>query len=85
MASSRAEFLAIHGRRRVGMTFLIRSFFSPRARMFEVTGRHGASTGDNLRVFADAMTDTFHLREAASAPTSWHEAFRALRRELERR
>lgn len=83
LASPRAEFLAVYGRRRVGKTFLVRSFFSGRARLFEVTGRHRASTGDNLRVFADAMADTFHGGAALAAPGSWHEAFRALRRSLE--
>lgn len=85
VASPRAEFLALYGRRRVGKTFLVRAFFANRARLFEVTGRHDGSTADNLRLFADAMADTFHAGANLAVPASWHDAFRGLRSELERR
>lgn len=85
LGSPRPEFLAIYGRRRVGKTFLIRRFFAGRARMFEVSGRYGGSTADNLQVFTDAMADTFHGGAKLAVPRSWHEAFRALERELDRR
>jgi uncharacterized protein len=85
LASPRAEFLAVYGRRRVGKTFLIRRYFADRARLFEVTGRHRGSLADNLRVFADALGDTFHGGARQDTPSSWHEAFRALARAIERR
>jgi len=85
LESSRPEFLALYGRRRVGKTFLVRQFFSDRARMFEVTGRHNGTMADNLRVFAEALSDSFHGGAGAAVPATWHDAFRALRRELERR
>ena len=85
LESPRAEFLAIFGRRRVGKTFLVRQYFTGKAQLFEVTGRHDATLKDNLRVFADALSDSFHHGEDLAPPTTWHEAFRRLRRELERR
>jgi AAA+ ATPase superfamily predicted ATPase len=84
LASTRPEFLAIYGRRRVGKTFLIRRWFTGKARFFEVSGRYGGTLADNLRVFADAMSDAFHAGAKLAVPSSWHEAFRALERELER-
>ncbi|MBI5533484.1 MAG: AAA family ATPase [Deltaproteobacteria bacterium] len=83
LASSRPEFLGLYGRRRVGKTFLVRAFFGPRARVFEVTGRCNASLPQSLRIFADAMADTFHPGADWAVPSSWHEAFRSLQRELE--
>lgn len=82
--SPRPEFLAIYGRRRVGKTFLIRQFFAGKANVFEVSGRYNGTTADNLQVFADAMADAFHGGAKLAVPGSWHEAFRALERELER-
>lgn len=85
LASKRPEFLAVYGRRRVGKTFLIRSWFTDKAQVFEVSGRHGGTLADNLQVFADAMSDAFHAGARLPVPSSWHEAFRALEHELERR
>jgi hypothetical protein len=85
LASERPEFVAIYGRRRVGKTFLVRQFVGTRARLFEVTGRHGGTMADNLRVFADALSDAFHGGATLAAPATWRDAFRDLQRELERR
>jgi len=85
LASAQPAFLAIYGRRRVGKTFLVRSFFAGKAHVFEVSGRYGGTMADNLRVFADAMADVFHGGAKLAAPSSWHEAFRALELELDRR
>jgi len=84
MRSSRPEFLALYGRRRVGKTFLVRQFFADKANLFEVTGRHDATKADSLRVFADAVADAFHSGTTLTAPPSWREAFRTLQHELER-
>jgi hypothetical protein len=83
--SPRAELLAIYGRRRVGKTFLVRQFFAGKANIFEVTGRHDGSMHDQLRVFGDALAETFHAGAELAPPSSWHEAFRRLRVELVRR
>lgn len=85
LASTQPAFLAIYGRRRVGKTFLVRRFFAGKARIFEMSGRYGGTLADNLRVFTEAMADTFHGGAKLVVPASWHEAFRALERELDRR
>ena len=85
LVSLRPEFLAIYGRRRVGKTFLVRRFFAGKARLFEVSGRFGGSMADNLQVFADAMADAFHGGAKLAVPSSWHEAFRNLEHEIDRR
>lgn len=84
LTSAKPEFLAVYGRRRVGKTFLIRRFFAGKARMFEVSGRYGGGLSDNLEIFADAMSDSFHGGAKLAVPGSWHEAFRDLEKALER-
>lgn len=39
---------------------------------------------ESLRIFSEAMADTFHGGAELSPPTSWHEAFRSLQKQLER-
>jgi len=53
--------------------------------MFEVTGRHNGTMADNLRVFGEALGDSFHGGADLAVPPTWHDAFRALRRQLELR
>lgn len=70
-----AELLAIYGRRRVGKTFLITRHFSKFA--FELTGTKDISVKQQLSNFADALgTQTI--------PVNWQEAFRLLRKKLDR-
>ena len=76
MVSKRSEFLIVYGRRRVGKTYLIREFFEKEI-LFYCTGMNTNNMKDQLEVFYDAL-----LRAglpAIAAPTSWMEAFRALR------
>lgn len=81
LESSRPEFVAIYGRRRVGKTYLIREYFNNRF-AFYATGVAGGKMRDQLRSFHDS------LREAGScerkAPKDWFEAFSRLRSVLER-
>ena len=58
--SREPEFLALYGRRRVGKTFLIRSFFEGRKGLFfELTGQHQASLQTHLDIFAEAFSKCF--------------------------
>jgi AAA+ ATPase superfamily predicted ATPase len=85
-ASSRAEFLAVYGRRRVGKTHLIRQFFQDRATpYFEFTGQKDASLAAQLANFMEAMESTFHggQRVRAPVPKSWRAAFKLLVESLE--
>lgn len=51
-SSSLAEFLAIYGRRRIGKTFLIRTFFENKnALFFDITGAKDAPMAEQLSHF----------------------------------
>jgi len=70
-----AEMLAVYGRRRVGKTFLITRFFGRFT--FEFTGTCDISTKQQLASFAEAFG-------VSDVPANWPEAFRLLRRKLEK-
>lgn len=80
-ASSKSEFVAVYGRRRVGKTFLVREYFQYRFD-FQLTGLANASALQQLT--------NFHvtLKRYASAydktiPGNWFEAFQDLIGHLE--
>ena len=85
LASSKSEFIAVYGRRRVGKTFLVRRFFQDLdVRYFEIVGQQGASKADQLELFADAVSTSFHGgRRRPPAPRSWREACRVLGEEID--
>lgn len=72
-----AELIAIHGRRRVGKTFLVREFF--RADIaFELTGSHGAPLREQLANFAAALGRAMRARLPPAPPRDWVHAFQQL-------
>ncbi len=76
VASERSEFVALYGRRRVGKTFLVRRFFQDQGvHYFELVGRFGAPTREQLELFAQSLVSAFHDRPRRLAPPrSWSEA-----------
>ncbi len=75
--SSKSEFIAVYGRRRVGKTFLVRRFFQDQdLRYFEVVGRYRGPTRDQLEIFGESLQTAFHRgRRRLAPPRSWTEAF----------
>lgn len=71
MGSGRAEFIALYGRRRVGKTFLVRSFFKDKFD-FYATGIIEGSKDEEMAAFNDALTQYGHTGKAAK---TWMEAF----------
>ena len=80
--SSRAEFLAVYGRRRVGKTYLVSEYFKDKGIYFELTGIKEAILSEQLRNFATEFADVFSQGRASDPPTSWQNAFTLLRHEI---
>lgn len=76
-----ASFVVVYGRRRVGKTFLINSFFKDDY-AFKCTGLSKRNKQDQLLNFATSL-NRYSKGEAYATPTSWYEAFENLRTLLE--
>ncbi len=78
-SSDRPEFLALYGRRRVGKTFLIRSFFEPKkAIFFNVTGAKKGSMGEQIGHFTERMSAIFYDGLKIQAEKTWDATFKVL-------
>jgi len=83
LLSSKSELIAIHGRRRVGKTFLTREVFSHNV-IFDVTGLHKGSQQDQLNNFFRNLI--LHDKRFAkkNIPHDWAEAFSMLETLIDR-
>ena len=81
MQSGRSEFVAIYGRRRVGKTFLIRSFFKDKFD-FYATGIIDGTMEEELEAFHLALV---RYGFKGGKATSWIKAFDNLAALLERK
>jgi hypothetical protein len=78
-ASSIAEFLAIYGRRRVGKTFLIRSFFeNKKGIFFDITGAKDAPMAEQIGHFTKQLGVIFYNGAKLEIGKNWNETFEAL-------
>lgn len=79
IASNRAEFVAVYGRRRVGKTFLIKNLMSflPCV-FFHVTGVQKGSSKEQLKEFAKQLGRTFYKSPSIIPQQQWGEAFEDL-------
>lgn len=73
--SGKAEFIAIYGRRRVGKTYLVNTFFDNDF-IFSTTGIIGGKKAEELESFYTSLKDFGYEKKA---PKSWMEAFNALK------
>ena len=71
LQSSRSEFIAVYGRRRVGKTFLIRQVIGNNA-SFSISGMENVSTNDQLLNFKIALNRYGAINQEC---TNWLEAF----------
>lgn len=74
ISSGEAELVAVYGRRRVGKTFLIRTYCKDRV-IFEVTGIHNASFKDQLQNFGLALQTVLKSKVSIATPENWVQAF----------
>jgi AAA+ ATPase superfamily predicted ATPase len=73
--SNQSELIAIHGRRRVGKTFLVRTIYKKHF-VFEFSGIHQEPLKKQLKNFYLELKTKF---KSATLPTDWLEAFFQLR------
>lgn len=76
MHSSESELVIIYGRRRVGKTFLVNSFFNNNY-TFKLTGVYKQPTNVQLERFAAAMEE--YSNHTTDAPSNWFRAFDILK------
>jgi len=81
LASKKAGLVAIYGRRRVGKTYLIHTYFEDRI-AFELTGQYKASLKTQLQQFSKELQDATGSALALKSPDSWVDAFHALEQYL---
>lgn len=78
--SSKSEFLAIFGRRRVGKTYLIRSFFGQKGCIFfNATGIKDGSYQDQIAHFTQRMGEIFLNGITPETKTNWRNTFHLLK------
>ena len=78
--SQQSEFIAVTGRRRVGKTYLINTFFKEDV-CFYITGVQDQPINTQLRAFANELG--FRQKNIVSTPENWLEAFAILRNYVE--
>ncbi len=76
MNSPQSEFIAVTGRRRIGKTFLINTFFKDEI-CFYMTGVQDQPIKVQLRAFANELS--YRQKKIVSTPENWIEAFAILR------
>lgn len=78
LKSNQPELLAIYGRRRVGKTFLIKTFYNDNI-VFSCTGQYKGSTETQLANFSEQLNVYFSRGRKAGTLQSWQQAFIHLR------
>lgn len=81
MASIEAEFTVVYGRRRVGKTFLVNTFFKDKF-TFKLTGLAKKNKDEQLANFA-ATLGRYAKNRKITIPRTWYNAFEMLRDYLE--
>ena len=79
--SSRSEFIAVYGRRRIGKTYLIRNAFDNKFH-FHITGLANTGLKKQLYNFHTSLKEHFRGAKNTAQPENWFEAFQQLIRFL---
>ncbi len=72
--SSKAELIAVLGRRRVGKTYLIRTYYQKNM-FFQFTGLYQGVMEDQLMRFTQTLQRAQRSKHAIAQPQNWFEAF----------
>lgn len=73
------QLIAVYGRRRIGKTYLINSFFSGKLRSINLIGSKRLNTASLLKHFQDAILQSGISDHAVPLPQDWNDAFRLLK------
>ncbi|MBM3198594.1 MAG: ATP-binding protein [Chlamydiae bacterium] len=84
LASKKAEFLAVYGRRRIGKTYLIQQCLSQVGIYLECTGLKNGPLQMQLANFSDRFSAVFYPGVPIAVPKSWREAFILLTHEMKK-
>lgn len=77
--SNNSEFLAVYGRRRVGKTFLIRTFFeNKKAHFFNITGTLNGALSEQIKNFTQQIGKVFYNKAKLQPGKNWHDTFQIL-------
>lgn len=74
MATPKAELVAVYGRRRIGKTYLIRSYLKKQI-VFEYSGVHNVETAVQLNNYYSALAKQLNNNITLPAPSDWFAAF----------
>jgi len=82
--SEKPEFVAIHGRRRVGKTYITATFFEKaRCTFFHSTGLRNGAQEIQIKQFIDELSRVFYAGQALSQALNWYDSFAQLTRAIE--
>ncbi len=73
-ANSKADLVAVYGRRRIGKTYLIRNCLQKHI-SFEYSGVHNVETGVQLNRYCQALTNQLNNKIALPVSADWFAAF----------
>jgi hypothetical protein len=77
LLSPKAELLAIYGRRRVGKTYLVRSYLEKYI-TFSCSGQIDGTMESQIKNFYLQLKKYFPAKKNIKQPETWHEAFTLL-------
>lgn len=84
MAGNTAKFMALYGRRRVGKTYLIETYFYKKNCIyFQATGIKKAPMSQQIEAFCQQIARTFYTGAKLQAGKNWYETFEMLNSAIE--
>ncbi|MBD3315130.1 MAG: hypothetical protein GF344_05040, partial [Chitinivibrionales bacterium] len=81
--STKPEFVALYGRRRVGKTFLINQFFEDKGVYFELLGSKDSSNETHLARFCSEVSYSFYDTKTPVEAKDWETAFAELKKAID--
>jgi AAA+ ATPase superfamily predicted ATPase len=73
LMSKKPELLAIYGRRRIGKTYLIKTYYR-KSLSFSCSGQYDGKTREQLINFTEQLNNHFPEKKKMLAATTWQEA-----------